>query len=149
MTRLESFKLDSLKLLWEKIINNASLKFILSGLSFIGEFVFKAHKEALLTVFLLIVLDTVTGVIKAVKAGGISSREFFSVAAKLLIYSILMACASLVDRTLPVSIAMPVMYTFLAATEGLSILENISQAGFPVPTKLIDSLKVMKKKGED
>lgn len=144
MNHATEFKLERFKDILDKVLNDFNLKIILSGLSFIGEFIFKAHQEALLTVFLLIALDTITGLIKAAKKQDVASRDFFRVTVKLVIYSILMAVASLVDRALPVAMAMPVMYTFLAATEGLSIVENIKEAGYPVPTKIVDILKVSK-----
>jgi len=145
MTHLDEFKVEKVKEVFVNIVTNTQLKVVLSAISFIGEFVFKAHEQALLTVFLLIVLDTITGVIKATKARNLGSREFFRVAVKLVIYSVLMACASLVDKALPLVIAMPVMYTFLAVTEGVSILENIGEAGFPVPNQILNKLKVMQK----
>lgn len=144
MNHSTEFKLERFKDILDKVLSDFNLKIILSGLSFVGEFIFKAHQEALLTVFLLIILDTVTGLIKAAKKQDVASRDFFRVTVKLVIYSILMAVASLVDKALPVAMAMPVMYTFLAATEGLSIVENIKEAGYPVPTKIVDILKVSK-----
>jgi toxin secretion/phage lysis holin len=144
MNHSTEFKLERFKDILDKVLSDFNLKVILSGLSFVGEFIFKAHQEALLTVFLLIILDTVTGLIKAAKKQDVASRDFFRVTVKLVIYSILMAVASLVDKALPVAMAMPVMYTFLAATEGLSIVENIKEAGYPVPTKIVDILKVSK-----
>jgi len=144
MNHSTEFKLERFKDILDKVLSDFNLKVILSGLSFVGEFIFKAHQEALLTVFLLIILDTVTGLIRAAKKQDVASRDFFRVTVKLVIYSILMAVASLVDKALPVAMAMPVMYTFLAATEGLSIVENIKEAGYPVPTKIVDILKVSK-----
>lgn len=148
MDHTNEFKLERFKDILEKITSNIDIKLVLSGLSFIGEFIFKAHQEALLTVFILIILDTVTGLIKAAKNKEVASRGFFRVTVKVLIYAILMAVASLVDKTLPIAMAMPIMYTFLAVTEGISILENISASGFPVPTKIVDMLKSVKKDAE-
>jgi len=145
MTHLDEFKVEKVKEVFVNIVTNTEIKVVLSIISFVGEFIFKAHEQALLTVFLLIVLDTLTGVIKAAKAKKLGSREFFRVAIKLVIYSILMACASLVDKALPLVIAMPIMYTFLAVTEGISILENIGESGFPVPNQILNKLKVMQK----
>jgi toxin secretion/phage lysis holin len=148
MTHMDEFKVEKVKEVFVNIVTNTHIKVALSAISFIGEFIFKAHEQALLTVFLLIVLDTITGVIKAAKGKRLGSREFFRVAVKLVIYSILMACASLVDKALPLVIAMPIMYTFLAVTEGISILENVGEAGFPIPTKILSTLKVMQKESK-
>jgi len=145
MTHLDEFKTEKVREVFVNIVTNTHIKVALSAISFVGEFIFKAHEQALLTVFLLIILDTITGVIKAAKARNLGSREFFRVAIKLVIYSILMTCANLVDKALPLVIAMPIMYTFLAVTEGISILENIGESGFPVPTQILNKLKVMQK----
>lgn len=148
MTHFSALQVDSLKKALVKLGDHINVKIVLSGLSFVGEFVFGAHKEALLVVFLLIILDTITGLIKASKKKEVSSRRFYTFASKLLVYTILMACASLVDKAIPIALAMPVIYTFLAATEGISIMENLSELGYPVPISIISRLKVMKKDEE-
>lgn len=40
-----------------------------------------------------------------------------------------------------------VVYYFVA-NEGLSILENLAQAGLPIPKKLKDALKIIKKENK-
>lgn len=119
------------------------MKAVVAAISVFGEWMFGAHVEALLVVFILLILDTVTGMIVACKKGGLSSAGFFRFAAKLSIYMILMATSSLLDKLLPVNAGSAIMYTFLGVTEAISIMENISILGFPVPIKLVRMLRVM------
>ncbi len=100
------------------------------------------HKiEMVSAVLCLIMLDTITGVWKASKAGQLSSRGFFRFAAKLLVYMLLLTTASLVDKNIPIAFALSMMATFLALTEAISILENVAKLGFPVPHRMISILK--------
>ena len=53
MTHLDEFKVEKVKEVFVNIVTNTQIKVALSAISFIGEFIFKAHEQALLTVFLL------------------------------------------------------------------------------------------------
>ena len=48
MTHLDGFKVEKVKEVFVNIVTNTQLKVVLSAISFIGEFVFKAHEQALL-----------------------------------------------------------------------------------------------------
>lgn len=93
-------------------------------------------------VFALVFIDTATGVAKAAKTGNLSSVGFFKFAAKLIVYFSMMATGSLVDKSIPLPFAMSIMVSFLAFTEAVSILENVAELGWPVPTKLVRMLKL-------
>lgn len=102
---------------------------------------FGASTHFVYLILILISFDTVTGVWKAAQAGNVSSRGFFKFAAKILVYFILLGTAATIDRALPVHFSLTVMGSFLAITEGISILENVSLLGFPVPERLMKTLK--------
>lgn len=104
--------------------------------------IFGAHLMTLYTIFGLVILDTITGVWKAARVGAISSRGFFKFSTKLIVYTILLGNASLVDKQLGVTLAMSVMSGFLALTEAISVLENITILGWKVPQGLVRTLKV-------
>lgn len=150
MSHLAHFNAKNMENVFSNIFSNMGLKVSLSLASVVGEWAFGKHQEALVVVFLLIVMDTFTGVVKAARRNMVSSRDFFRCATKVMVYFVLMMTASMVDKSLPISMGIPVMYTFLAATEAISILENVGEAGFPVPQALIRILKVMRdeNKGE-
>jgi len=133
----------NLKLVFFSIWEQPGLKSILAFLGLIGSWIFGGQGEALLVVFTLVIFDTIAGATLACKNKELSSAGFFRFAAKVTVYLILMATASLMDKALPIQFGSAVMYTFLAATEGLSIMENLSMLGFAVPLKFIKLLKVI------
>ena len=97
----------------------------------------------LFPVVLLLILDTITGVWKSKKLKTYSgSSGFARVLSKLFIYFIMIGLAGILDREIPGEYAMPVMKSFILVTEAISILENISALGWPVPTKLVSILKM-------
>jgi toxin secretion/phage lysis holin len=123
------------------VINSFSLKAFLSMLMVFFSWVFQNNFEILGIVYLLILIDTITGVWYAIKAKEISSRGFYRVAIKCLVYFMMIIVSRLVDKTTPIIYASTLMDSFLVLTEAISILENISKLGFPVPTTLVKLLK--------
>ena len=125
--------------LWQQ----PALKFLTGAALTIAQWLFGAHFDMLMVVSALVFLDTTTGVWKAARKNQVCSRSFFRVAAKTLVYFILLATGALVDKALPgeLPVAITVMWSFLALTEALSILENISVLGFPVPIRFVRMLR--------
>ena len=97
--------------------------------------------RVLVAVYLLIIFDTITGLLLACKRKEVSSGGFFRVAMKCCMYFILILTGRLVDKVVPYAFAASIIESFLAVTEGLSIMENLSGLGFPVPIKLVKMLK--------
>lgn len=122
---------------FENIGAHAHMKAVFAVFAVSADWLFGRHQEAILIIFGLIFLDTATGLIKSWKQKTVSSRGFFRFAAKLLVYFILLATASLVDKVMPMGIALPIMSTFLSVTEGISVIENIGAMGYSVPTHLL------------
>ncbi len=106
-----------------------------------SNWVFGTDKQAPLVIVVLIFIDTFTGVIKAFKLGHIQSRYFLGFAHKLFVYFLLILTASMVDKVTPIEFAKTIVYTFLAATEALSIVENLAIMGAPIPQGLVKKLK--------
>ncbi len=89
----------------------------------------------------LVVLDFLSGWIRAIVQKQLSSDESFrGVAKKVLIFMIVMVAAQ-VDRLAETAVARELAIMFYCATEGLSIVENCVAAGIPVPSFLRDILK--------
>ena len=88
----------------------------------------------------LVVLDYLTGIIKAIFQKKLSSEiGFKGIAKKILILLIVaLACAiqNIIDSSIP---AREIVIMFYIANEGLSILENCAEL-VPVPEKLKDIL---------
>ncbi|MGN8647877.1 phage holin family protein [Gracilibacillus sp. HCP3S3_G5_1] len=91
---------------------------------------------------LLMALDIVTGVFKAIKNGRLWSRKsLFGYARKLLILVVIIL-ANVVDQILGLNGAVTyATVLFYIANEGLSIIENLAEVGVLVPAGLAEKLK--------
>lgn len=100
---------------------------------------------ALQTLLIVIVLDYITGVFKAIYNRKINSSVGLRGIIKKLGYLIIVAVAVILDKIAgnTGAIRTLVIY-FFVANEGISILENWGGMGLPLPQKLIDTLEQLK-----
>lgn len=93
---------------------------------------------------LLMALDILTGIFKAIKNGNLWSRKsLFGYARKILIFGVIIV-ANIIDQILGLNGAITyATVIFYIANEVLSIIENLAQVGVLVPKELADKLKVM------
>ena len=94
---------------------------------------------------LLIVIDTIAGAYKAYLKSDLSSALFKKSFTKIFLYSLLVTTGRLIDKAVPLVFAPMVIETFIAVTEGLSIIENTAEAGLPVPKRFVRRLKSIQK----
>lgn len=98
---------------------------------------------------LLMALDIVTGIFKAVKNNNLWSRKsLFGYARKVLVLIVIIV-ANVVDQIL--DLGGSVTYAtvlFYIVNEGLSIFENVAQVGGIVPENLAKKLKSIDNSGE-
>lgn len=129
-----------------KIIDFFHVKIVLAFLFAYLASVFKGNYDILVSLYLMILIDTITGVYVAIRAQTVSSRGFYRVAIKCLVYFAMLLISRLVDKHCPLNLSSTIMDSFLVITEAISILENLGKLGFPVPTKLLAMLKITKDK---
>ena len=104
---------------------------------------------ALSCLLVAIVLDYISGLIKAYETKTLSSSIGFRGILKKLGILVLVMLAVLVDRiTIDNGGIRTLVIYYFVANEGLSILENLAQSGIPVPKKLKEALKVIKKENK-
>lgn len=105
---------------------------------------------AIQCLLIAIVLDYISGIIKAFVLKNLSSSIGFKGILKKVGVLVVVALAVLIDRVTGESGAIRtlVIYYFVA-NEGLSIVENLAQAGLPIPKVIKDALKTLKKGGKD
>ena len=105
-------------------------------------FLFGGWDMLLSTLVCLIVLDVVTGFIRAGVQGKLSSDvSYKGILRKALIFAII-AVAAQVDKVLnSQDVVRSVVAGFYCGNEGLSILENAVAAGLPVPEPLRQALE--------
>ena len=100
---------------------------------------------ALQTLLIVIVLDYITGICKAIYNKKINSSVGLKGIMKKVGYLIIVAVAVILDRIAgnTGAIRTLVIY-FFVANEGISILENWGGMGLPLPQKLTDTLEQLK-----
>lgn len=105
---------------------------------------------ALACLIVAISLDYVSGVIKAYITKELSSKIGFKGLLKKIGVLVIVMLSVLVDQITGSTGAIRtlVIYYFVA-NEGLSILENLAQAGVPIPNSIKNALKILKDLGND
>ena len=104
---------------------------------------------AMVCLLLAIVLDYLSGVTKAYVTKQLSSQTGFRGIVKKVAVLMIVMLAVLVDRVTGETGAIRtlVIYYFVA-NEGLSIIENLGQAGVPIPQSIKKALKALKKENK-
>lgn len=120
-----------------------------AGLGTILYFLFGEFDIALQCLLVFIALDYISGLIKAYSCKALSSKIGFRGILKKVGVLIIVAVGVLVDRITGGSGAVRslVIYYFVA-NEGLSIIENLGQAGLPIPKSIKNALKILKDQGD-
>lgn len=92
--------------------------------------------------FILVMIDTMTGVMKGIKNHNLNSSGFKGTAHKLILYFILMIAAHQLTRLQPfLEWVEQFIVFFLAVTEMLSIIENCHILGVVIPDWVSKRLK--------
>jgi toxin secretion/phage lysis holin len=103
--------------------------------------------DAVLALWLLMGLDILTGYVSAGIRGELSSEVSWQGIKRKIQTLLMVATAWVVESFLPVNLPMSLtsaIALFYCANEGLSILENVAEAGVPVPRVLRNALARMK-----
>ena len=101
---------------------------------------------ALSCLLVAIVIDYISGLIKAYETKTLSSAIGFRGILKKVGILLIVMLAVLVDRiTIDNGGIRTLVIYYFVANEGLSVLENLAQAGLPIPKSLKNALKVIKK----
>src|SRR5690625_1571274 len=98
---------------------------------------------------LLMLLDIITGVAKAIKNENLWSRKsLFGYARKVLVLVVIIL-ANVIDQILGLQGAVAyATVLFYIANEGLSILENLAQVDVLVPTSIAEKLQSIESSGK-
>lgn len=101
---------------------------------------------ALSCLLVAIVIDYISGLIKAYNTKTLSSSIGFRGILKKVGILLIVMLSVLVDRiTIDNGGVRTLVIYYFVANEGLSVIENLAQAGLPVPKSLKNALKVIKK----
>lgn len=129
----------------DKIGLDKLISLVCSELATVLIYLFGGTDVALMCLLIAIILDYISGLIKAYNTKQLSSKIGFKGILKKIGILVLVMLSVLVDRVSgnTGAIRTLVIYYFVA-NEGLSILENLGEAGIPIPAVIKKALKVLK-----
>lgn len=113
-------------------------------------YLFGGWDIALIVLVAFMVLDYVTGVICAYIQKTLNSEIGFKGLIKKCMILVVLVVAVLLDRMINSGTAVfrTLVCYFYIANEGISLLENVSNLGLPIPDKLKVALEQLNKDGE-
>lgn len=126
--------------LFATFVAGAWWKAVLSGIAGFASFILpdQAKQEGAMTVGLLVLIDTVTGILAAKREGHkITSEGFSRTVSKGIVYACLVITASVAAKSLfgagdKRDFVIGAALTWLTLTEAKSILENAKRLGFNI-----------------
>lgn len=103
----------------------------------------------LIALLIFMCVDIVTGIIKSFIEKTTSSKVSFKGLSKKIFMLLLVGVANIIDTLIfpENAILRTAVIFFYMANEGISILENVSELGLPVPSVLKNALAEINKKG--
>ena len=125
-----------------------ALRIAAAGIGGIVTYIWGPWDALIVALVAMVIIDYITGVIKAAVQGKLSSAVGFRGLLKKVAIFLLVAVGVMVDRVIPATneaVRSAVIF-FYIANEGLSILENAGELGLPLPAALKKSLEKMKDK---
>ena len=122
-----------------------ALRIAAAGIGGIVTYIWGPWDALIVALVAMVIIDYITGVIKAAVQGKLSSAVGFRGLLKKVAIFLLVAVGVMVDRVIPATneaVRSAVIF-FYIANEGLSILENAGELGLPLPAALKKSLEKM------
>jgi phage-related holin len=95
--------------------------------------------NGVIAVLILYVIDTITGVMASRHEG--YKANYFRAVEKGTVYFMALSAGYFADQTIPFTLIQVTLIGFIGMTEFVSILENISRLGVPVPKKLLKHIR--------
>ena len=103
------------------------------------------HTQGIIAVLMLVLFDTVFGVISAYTNGvQITSRRFSRIVQKSIVYLLAISAGYFTDVTIGWHLVQSTMIAFIGVTECVSILEKMGQLGYSTPQRLLNQLQEFK-----
>ena len=112
-------------------------------------FVYSGDMNLITILFILMIIDIITGIGKAVKNKNLWSRKSLLGFARKIFVFLIITVANLLDLFMNLNGALVLAtVTFYILNEVLSITENAGQLGIPLPDKLLEVISVVNKKSD-
>lgn len=123
---------------------------ILIGLGVSGlSFLFGVWHITLAILAVMVVLDILTGITKGFMLKEVRSRKLSNGLFRKAGFVALIILANMIDLWIGVPFFRNLVVGLLIANEAISILENLTQMGVPIPKKLIQFLQIVKEDDGD
>lgn len=129
----------------EKVIGH-TLTGVIAG---IVTYLFGAWDVAFQVLCVFMVIDYITGTMCGYVTKELSSQIGFKGILKKVAMLISVVVAVAVDRVLATDALRIAVIFCLIGNEGISLIENLTKLGVPIPERLVNALKQIKSKGED
>lgn len=129
----------------EKVIGHTLTGVIAS----IVTYLFGAWDVAFQVLCVFMVIDYITGTMCGYVTKELSSQIGFKGILKKVAMLINIIVAVEIDRVLETDVLRIAVIFCLIGNEGISLLENLTKLGVPIPERLVNALKQIKSKGED
>lgn len=116
----------------------------------IKSFIYAGDTNLLYALIILMIIDIVTGIFKAIKNKNLWSRKsMIGFTKKILIFCIIVL-ANILDQLLNLNggLLMVTLFYYIA-NEGLSIVENCAEMGVLVPKQISEKLDVINEKSKN
>lgn len=112
-------------------------------------FIYSGDFNLITILCILMIIDIITGLAKAVKNKNLWSRKSLLGFARKILVFLIITVANLLDLLMNMNgTVVLATVTFYILNEVLSITENSAQIGIPLPEKLMEVIEVMNKKSE-
>ena len=112
-------------------------------------FIYSGDMNLITILFILMIIDIITGIGKAVKNKNLWSRKSLLGFARKIFIFLIITVANLLDLFMNLNGALVLAtVTFYILNEVLSITENAGQLGIPLPEKLLDVIAVVNQKSD-
>ena len=120
---------------------------IFAVISTVSAYVFGAADIWIIGLVIMVIVDYVTGLMKAYVNGTLCSKTGLKGVLKKFMFFAIVAVATLIDNLVHAGGLLRIAcIAFLISNEGISILENCDEAGIPVPQVLLKFLEKLKTK---
>ena len=129
----------------EKILGQGIVTTVGAGLIWL----FGAWDIAFQVLIILMIVDYITGVMVGYVTKQLSSQRGVQGIFKKISILITVIVAVAVDRVIGSNMLRMATIFCLVGNEGISLLENLSRLGAPIPDKLVNALLQLKGKGDE
>ena len=127
------------------ILENVYIRGIVGAAISLSTYLLGGMDTLLTALVAMICIDFITGIIKATILRDVSSEKMFAGGAKKIGIMFIVTTANLIDSVLEMGgVLRTITISYFIANEGISLLENWSQLGLPVPQLLRNLLRELR-----